>query len=136
MLSRSNLGDDQFDRVHAALRRYVVGGQFNVVSKSCTNAEVSQLGDIRELKTEPPPFIEMRFKPPQRDLRLFGRFVCEDGLILTSAGMKSLEKKKVGKPIDVQEELKRCENFFKGQEFDPGWIPSSIGASITNANII
>jgi hypothetical protein len=93
-LSPETIGQDQFDRVHAALRRFVVGGLFNVVSKTCPHAGVSNLGDLRELKTDPPPFVEMRFKPPQRDLRLFGRFICQDGLVLTSAGMKSLEEKR------------------------------------------
>jgi hypothetical protein len=130
------IGQDQFDRVHSALRRFVVGGLFNIVSKTCPHAGVSSLGDLRELKTDPPPFVEMRFKPPQRDLRLFGRFICQDGLVLTSAGMKSLEEKKVGKPIQIPEELRRCEAFFEAQAFDSRWTPPSIEASLTNAKII
>jgi hypothetical protein len=135
-LARESVGEDQFFRVQAALRRFVVGGLFNVVSKTCSHAGVSNLGDLRELKTDPPPFVEMRFKPPRRDLRLFGRFICQDGLVLTSAGMKSLEEKTVGKPIKTPEELRRCEAFFKAQAFESRWIPPSIEASITNAKII
>jgi hypothetical protein len=135
-LSPEIIGQDQVDRVHAALRRFVVGGLFNIVSNTSPHAGVSNLGDLRELKTDSPPFFEMRFKPPQRDLRLFGSFICQDGLVLTSAGMKSLEEKKVGKPIKIPEELRRCAAFFEAQAFDSRWIPFSIEGSITNANII
>src|SRR5258708_2011644 len=89
MLSTKNLDQDQLDRVRAALRRFVVGGQFNVVPKTCTNPGALNLADIRELKTSPPPFVEMRFKPPKHHLRLFGRFICKDGLIVSSMALKS-----------------------------------------------
>jgi hypothetical protein len=136
MLSAANLGQDQLDRVRAALRRFVVGGQFNVVSKTCESPGVLNLADIRELKTDLPPFTEMRFKPPKHHLRLFGRFICTDGLILSSAAMKSPQDTKGNKSLSVPAELKRCEDFFRVQGFDASWIPASIEASISNAKII
>jgi hypothetical protein len=135
-LSAASLGQDQHDRIQAALRRFVVGGLFNVVSKACDNPGVLNLADIRELKTDPPPFVEMRFKPPKHHLRLFGRFICKDGLILTSLAMKSPQGTKSGKSLSVPAELKRCDDFFRGQSFDVNWIPATIEASITNAKII
>jgi hypothetical protein len=135
-LSAANLGDDQLVRVRAALRRFVVGGQFNVVSKTCTNPGSVGLADIRELKTDPPPFMEIRFKPPKYHLRVFGRFICEDGLILTSAAMKSPQDVAGGKRLSVTAELKRCVDFFRSQRLDTRWIPPSTEVSITNAKII
>lgn len=114
----------------------MVGGLFNVVSKACENPGALNLEDIRELKTDPPPFVEMRFKPPKHHLRLFGRFICNDGLILTSLAMKSPQGTKSGKSLSVSAELKRCDDFFHGQGFDLSWIPATIEASITNAKII
>jgi hypothetical protein len=133
-LSRDSVGPEQFFRVQAALRRFVVGGLFNVVLKTCENPGTLDLADIRELKAEH-PFVEMRFKPPKHHLRLFGRFVCKDGLILTSLAMKSLHGTKSGKSLAVSAELKRCDDFFRTQGFDLGWIPATIEASITNAKI-
>src|ERR1019366_9534827 len=59
MLSAVTLDQDQLDRARAALRRFVIGGQFNVVSKNCANPGALNLADIRELKTNHPPFVEM-----------------------------------------------------------------------------
>jgi hypothetical protein len=132
----SNLDQDQLDRVRAALRRFVIGGRFNVVSKNCANPGALNVADIRELKTSPPPFIEMRFKPPKHHLRLFGRFIGKDGLILSSMALKSSASEKGAKSLSVPTELKRCEDFFKSQAFDPDWIPESIEESLSNANII
>jgi hypothetical protein len=134
-LSRDSVGEEQFSRVQAALKRFVVGGLFNVVLKDSAHG-VANLGDIRELKTSPPPFVEMRFKPPKHHLRLFGRFISEDGLILTSLAMKSPPGTRSGKSLSVPAELKRCNEFFRIQGFDLHWVPASIEASITNANII
>jgi hypothetical protein len=134
-LARESVGEDQFFRVQAALRRFVVGGLFNVVSNACESSGVPDLADIRELKTDPPPFVEMRFKPPKHQLRLFGRFVCKDGLILTSLAMKSPLGTKCGKSLSVPAELKRCNEFFRGQGFDLNWVPATIETSITNAKI-
>jgi hypothetical protein len=130
------VGQEQFFRVQAALRRFMIGGPFNVVSKDCENPGALNLADVRELKTDPPPFVEMRFKPPKHHLRLFGRFICEDGLILTSLAMKSPHGTKSGKSLSVPAELKRCDDFFRGQGFDLSRIPATIEASITNAKII
>jgi hypothetical protein len=135
-LSTQNLGDDQLARVQAALRRFVVGGQFNVVSKECDAPGALNLADIRELKTEPPPFVEMRFKPPKHHLRLFGRFVCKDGLILTSSAMKSEKGAETTKSLSVAQERKRCDDVFKSLGFDVNDFPPDIDKSITNAKII
>ncbi len=136
-LLAGKLGDDQLARVHAALRRFVIGGQYNVVSKDCAvPSAVQQLGDIRELKGDPPPFFEMRFKPPKHHLRLFGRFVCTDGLILTSIGLKSEPGANGSKSLSVPEQRKRCDDFFGGQKFDLKWVPPSVEESISNAKII
>jgi hypothetical protein len=136
MLSTKNFDQGQLDRVMAALRRFVVGGQFNVVSQNCTNPGVLNLADIRELKTSPPPFVEMRFKPPKHHLRLFGRFICQDGLIVSSMAIKSAKSGQGAKTLSVPAEMKRCDDFFKGQAFDPNWIPASIEESLSNAKII
>ena len=136
MFSVKHVGQDQCARIHAALRRFVVGGLFNVVSVACTSPGAVELADIRELKTNPPPFVEMRFKPPKHHLRLFGRFICNDGLILTSLAMKSPQGTKGGKTLSVPAELKRCEDFFRSQSLDTSWIPPSVNMSITNAKII
>jgi hypothetical protein len=136
MLSVKTLGEEQLARIHAALRRFVVGGQFNVVSKTCGDPGAVELADIRELKTNSPPFVEMRFKPPKHRLRLFGRFICEDGLILATLAMKSPQGSTGGKKLSVPAELKRCDDFFKSQSLDISWIPPTIEASITNAKII
>jgi hypothetical protein len=135
-LSTPALDQDQLDRVNAALRRFVTGGSFNVVSKACANPGASNLADIRELKTSPPPFVEMRFKPPKHHLRLFGRFICGDGLILTSMALKSISSGKGTKSISVPTERTRCDQFFNAQTFDPNWTPASMEESISNANII
>src|SRR5258708_4306658 len=88
-LLNSKLESEQRERVRAALKRFVIGGPFTVVKVDSPHQEVSKLGDIRELKGPPPPFVELRFKPPKHHLRIFGRFIRIDGLILTSFGMKS-----------------------------------------------
>jgi hypothetical protein len=136
VLSTRTLDQDQLERVKAALRRFVVGGQFSLVSKDCANPGPVNLADIRELKTSPPPFVEMRFKPPKHHLRLFGRFICRDGLVLTSMALKSITSGKRAKSIDVPAELKRCDNFFDAQAFDPVWTPASMERSLSNARII
>jgi hypothetical protein len=130
------MDQEQLHRIQAALRRFVVGGLFNVVSQTCENPGTLNLADIRELKSDPPPFVEMRFKPPKHHLRIFGRFICKDGLILTSLAMKSPQGARSRKSLDVREELKRCDDFFRGQGFDLNWCPATIEASITNAKII
>jgi hypothetical protein len=136
MLTIATLDQDQLDRVRAALRRFVVGGPFSVVSKNCENPGALNLADIRELKTSLPPFIEMRFKPPKHHLRIFGRFISKDGLILNSMALKSVKNEKGAKSLSVPAELKRCDDFFKGQAFDPDWIPASIEESLSNAKLI
>jgi hypothetical protein len=85
LLTSQKLDPRQRATVSAALKRFVVGGQLTVVSKDCIHKEVENLGDIRELKGYTPPFLELRFKPPRHDLRLFGRCVGKDRLILTSS---------------------------------------------------
>jgi hypothetical protein len=138
LLMVQNLGADQLDRVHAAFRRFVIGGQFNVVSKDCDSPGVLNLADIRELKIDfPPPFVEMRFKPPKNHLRLFGRFVSKDGLILTTGAAKSEKDAANGKKsLSVPQERKRCDDVFKTLGFDINEFPPDIEKCITNAKII
>lgn len=127
---------DQLERVKATLRRFVLGRSFNVVTKECGHRATQNLADIKELKFAPPPFVEMRFKPPKLDLRLFGKFVCLDGLVLTSFGMKSLTEATSAKPLVVPDELKRCNAFFSGRQFDSSVFPPSINVSISNVNLL
>jgi hypothetical protein len=127
---------EQLDRVKAAFRRFVLGGLFNVVSKECEYPGALTMADIRELKTVPPPFFEMRFRPPKHDLRVFGRFVCKDGLVLTSKGLKSLTGKTSAKPLRIPDEFKRCSDFFTGLKFRDEWIPQSISESVSNAKTL
>jgi hypothetical protein len=93
LVNSEQLEAKQRERMKAALKRFLVGGPFTVVTANCPHHEVANLGDIRELKGAPPPFVELRFKPPKHDLRIFGRFIRKDGLMLTSYGMKSLDRK-------------------------------------------
>jgi hypothetical protein len=94
---------------------------------------VESLGDIRELKGYTPPFLELRFKPPKHDLRLFGRCIGKDRLILTSLGMKSLTERTMRKPLSVKEQHKRCDDFFRMLGLDPGWVPATMIESFSNA---
>src|ERR1017187_3166341 len=65
LLASTRLGPEQRERVKALFKRFVVGGQINVVTAEAPHREVGKLGDIKELKTRPPPFIEVRIKPPE-----------------------------------------------------------------------
>jgi hypothetical protein len=88
------LDQHQAQVVAAALKRFVLGGEFTVVTaESEYHQAVRNIGDIRELKGPPPPFVELRFKPPKHELRLFGRFVGRNDLVLTTYGMKSSNEK-------------------------------------------
>src|SRR5690348_726468 len=64
LLHSGALDPDQKARAEALFKRFIVGGGINVVTTQAAHQEVAKLGDIRELKTSPPPFIEMRVKPP------------------------------------------------------------------------
>jgi hypothetical protein len=135
---RELLGSGKLDRmqrlvVQAALRRFVVGGSFTIVTKECTHREVLAIGDIRELKGYSPPFLELRFKPPKYDLRLFGRCIGKDRLILMGYGMKSLTEPTKQKPLSVREQCKRCDDFFKMCRFEQAWIPLRVHDSFSNA---
>jgi hypothetical protein len=132
MLNSRRIDPDQQARIAATLKRFVVGGRFNVVTAACTNREVSALGDIRELKGENPPVIEMRFKPPKDHLRIFGRFICEDGLVLTTYGMKSFHGNTGVKPLSIPQERKRCDAVFKSLKLDLGLIPTRIEACLSS----
>jgi hypothetical protein len=75
LLNPGQLDVAQMRVVRAALRRFVLGGSFTVVTADCEHhREVDSVGDIRELKGDPPPFVELRFKPPKLI------FVCMEGL--------------------------------------------------------
>jgi hypothetical protein len=126
------LEPEQRDRVRAALKRFVIGGPFTVVKANSPHREVSNLGDLRELKGPPPPFVELRFKPPKHHLRMFGRFIRSDGLLLTSFGMKSLTGKTGVRDISIPQERTRCDSFFKANRLELNWVPS-IEVSLSNA---
>jgi hypothetical protein len=136
LLRSDRLEPDQRHRVKAALKRFVVGGPFNVVTAECPHRGVSTLGDLRELRGNRPPFIEMRFKPPKHDLRFFGRFIRKDGLILTTHGLKSLDSVTGTRPLVVSDERRRCDDFFAMQRFQLDWVPVPIQSSITHATFV
>jgi hypothetical protein len=98
LLRPGRLTAAQIETVRAAFRRFVVGGRYMVVTAKSPHKEVQSLGDIRELKSPAPPFIEIRFRPPPYDLRLFGRFVGHDSLVLTTSGAKARNSKTGAKP--------------------------------------
>jgi hypothetical protein len=122
------LEERQRQMVRAALRRFITGGSFTVVTKKCQHPQAAGIGDIRELKVRGPIFVEVRFKPPKHHLRFFGRFVGRDDLLLTSVG-----EKLPGKSLSIPSENKRCTNFFHAQHFDLQWTPKTIQESISNA---
>jgi hypothetical protein len=133
LINSTTLEAEQCARVKAALRRFVTGGAFNVVTADSPHQEVAGLGDMRELKGPPPPFVELRFKPPKHSLRMLGRFIRRDGLILTSFGMKSLEGATGRRPFSIPGERSRCDDFFKGQKLELKWVPNRIEDSLSNA---
>lgn len=134
--SSGNLESKQREAVKAALRRFVVGGVFTVVTANCRHSEVSSIGDIRELKGDPPPFIELRFKPPKHELQFFGRFVGTDALVLTTYGMKSLTDKTGRAALSVPAERERCRLIFQSNNLDLASVPADINRSITNASFL
>jgi hypothetical protein len=105
-----------------------------VVTADSPHREVQSLGDIRELKGPPPPFIELRFKPPPYDLRLFGRFVHCDGLVLTTLGAKARKSKTGLRPLSVADERRRCDSVFAALGLRLDWVPTNIEESISNAS--
>jgi hypothetical protein len=124
----------QIEVVRAAFRRFIVGGRFMVVTADSPHREVQALGDIRELKGPRPPFVEVRFRPPPHDLRLFGRFVRMDALVLTTHGAKARNSKTGLKPLTVPNERSRCDASFVAAGLQLEWVPSEIRDSISNAS--
>lgn len=100
------------------------------------HTEVAKLGDIRELKTPAPPFIEVRVKPPKHDLRFFGRFVGKDAMILSTFGTKSPDRKTGVKPLSVSAERGRCDAVFKALKIDLKSVPTTIRDSLSNAGFV
>jgi hypothetical protein len=129
LLSPGTLDPTQLHVVKAAFRRFVTGGPFTVVKAGSPHREVKSVGDIRETKGRSPSVIELRFKPPKRELRLFGRFVATDALVLTSSGMKSPDSK----PIDVKKEQDRCDSTFAACNLKLDLVPKDIELCISNA---
>jgi hypothetical protein len=136
LIASDKLDLKQREVVKAALKRFIVGGTFTVVTKDCLHMEVATLGDIRELKGFSPPFLELRFKPPKHDLRFFGRCIGKDRLILTSYGMKSLIGITNEKRLFIREQCNRCDNFFRMYRFEPLWVPSRMPESFSNAEFV
>jgi hypothetical protein len=130
LLASNKLDVTQQARVKAALKRFVVGGRFTLVTKDCPHREVANIGDIRELKGIFPPFLELRFKPP------FGRCVGKDRLILTSYGMKNLTGNTHERPLSVPEHRKRCDGFFESCGLKQAWIPRTVFESFTEVELI
>jgi hypothetical protein len=127
-LRPGNLEERQRKLVHVALRRFITGGLYAVVTRTCQYPQAAGIGDVRELKVRGPIFVEVRFKPPKHHLRIFGRFIGKDDLVLTSAG----EKSQVKKP-SIPNENKVCTQFFRAHNFDLQWVPKTIQGSISNA---
>jgi hypothetical protein len=136
LIDSGNLDSRQAAVVNAALRRFITGGPLNVVTKDCPHREVAAVGDIRELKGPPPPFLELRFKPPRYDLRFFGRCIGQDRLILTSYGMKSLTERTGHSSLKVSEHRARCEEFFRQRGFEHKHVPEEIRISFSNAEFV
>jgi hypothetical protein len=133
LVASERLDVHQRNAVEAALRRFVTGGEVNVVKADSPHREVSNLGDIKELKGIVPPFVELRFKPPKHDLRIFGRFIRRDGLILTSFGMKDLRGTTGTKPTSIPDERRRCDDSFQLLKLDLSWVPRLIQDSLSKA---
>src|SRR5262245_53360200 len=132
----ANLTSEQKATVLAALRRFIVGGHFTVITAQCEQPkEVKDVGDIRELKGSGPPFVELRFKPPPAHLRLFGRFIGRDLLFLTTSGVKA-PNEKTTKRLDIRQERKRCEDIFRACNFPENWVPTRIQDSLSNATFV
>jgi hypothetical protein len=128
LLEPGFLDEGQRQMVKAALRRFVIGGIYAVVTRKCQYPQAVSIGDIRELKVRGPIFVEVRFKPPKHHLRVFGRFIGKDDLILTSAAEKSSQKQ-----LKVPDENKLCTAFFNSHQLDLNWVPRTIQLSISNA---
>lgn len=137
LLKPGLLDNAQVQVVRAALRRFVLGGTFTVVTAQCDHhREVDLVGDIRELKGNPPPFVELRFKPPKDHLRLFGRFVGKDDLVLTTYGMKSPTDRTGKMNLSIPHERRRCDAAFKAANLKIEWVPARIEDSISNGDFI
>jgi hypothetical protein len=134
LMESDRLEPGQLRAVKAAFRRFVIGGKITVVTATSPHREVAPYGDLKELKDYAPPFVEWRFKPPRHDLRVFGRFIGKDKLVLTSYGLKSLTEKTGSKPIRYKEENQRCLDFFKANKFHVGWVPADIRNSLSEAS--
>lgn len=136
LLNSGALDPDQKTRVQTLFKRFVVGGVINIVTAQAPHHEVAKLGDIRELKTPAPPFVEVRVKPPKYDLRFFGRFVGKDAMILSTFGMKTPGGKTGTKTLTVAAERNRCDAVFRALKIDPSFVPTTIQASLSNATFV
>ena len=75
--------------VLAAREDFVLCEEFVVLTKEAKHRSVDAAKpDIKELKFDPPPFVEIRFRPQRRDFRLFGYFIAKDHLIIMHSGDK------------------------------------------------
>ena len=122
-MKSTNIDSRQRAVVKAALRRFATGGRLIVLTRDSVHRTVATVGDIRELKGPIPPIVEFRFRPPKYHLRLFGRCIGLDRLLLTSYGVKSTMETTSARPLNVSEHVKRCTDFFRQYGFDEAVVP-------------
>ena len=120
--------------VHAALKRFVVGGSFTVLTAGCEEP-VAGAGDIKELDHVDRLTVELRFKPPPYQLRLFGRFIEHDALVLTTYGMKGRQGVKGAPTINYGDHYARCQTFFSNPPMQIA-CPQEIRKCISNGRFL
>lgn len=134
LIEGDQLDPRQKTAVHAALKRFVVGGLFTVLTPGATEP-VLGAGDIKVLDHVEHLTVELRFKPPRFHLRLFGRFINRDALVLTSHGMKALGGAGGQPPLNYASHYSRCETLFSSPPMRIA-CPQEIRNCITNARFL
>ena len=134
LLQSDRLEPRQKAAVHAALKRFVLGGGFIVVTPGATEP-VAGVGDIKVLDHVDRLTVELRFKPPRFHLRLFGRFIDRDALVLTSFGMKAPQGALGERPLVYADHYSRCEAFFSSSTMRIA-CPQEIRNCISNGRFL
>ena len=134
LVQSGRLDPRQQAAVHAAFKRFVVGGPFTVVTPGATEP-VAGVGDIKVLDHVDRLTVELRFKPPRFHLRLFGRFIDRNALVLTSFGMKALQGAIGERPLVYADHYARCETFFSSPAMRIA-CPQEIRDCITSARFL